>query len=67
MKVSVAASVVYYFDVEIPDDEDDVTCYVDTVDEAYGDITKALNKAGYDFEGNIDSIIDSNGKTIYMR
>jgi len=67
MKVSVAASVVYYFDVEVPDDEDDVACYIDTVDEAYGDMVKILMKAGYEFEGNIDSIIDPDGKIIYMR
>ena len=65
-KVSVGCQVFYTFDIEIPENEDDIIGYVDVNDPVYQEMTKVLSKKHLNFEGEIISIIDENtGEVLY--
>ena len=58
MKVSVCASVIYRYEVEIPDGVD-LESFADSADPVYPRFVKALVNEGLNYEAEIVSIIDA--------
>jgi len=65
MKVNVCAKVVYQYEAEIPDGEDDIEIWADTLDPVYSSILKPLVNAGLNYEGSIVSIVDAETDEVY--
>ena len=60
MKVSVAVSLTYDYEVDLPDDIDqkDIEDYCDLADPAFSELAKVLSKYHLNFDSNILSITD---------
>lgn len=56
MKVTVCAQIVYYYDVELPEDEDDIISYCDCEDPVYSEICKTFVRNHIDYNGEIISV-----------
>ena len=65
MKVSVCAKVIYQYEVEIPDNSDDIEVWADTLDPVYSRISKILADAGLVYDGSFVSIVDANTDEVY--
>lgn len=65
MKINVRAKVLYDYQVEIPDDSDDIEVWADTLDPVYSRISKILADAGLAFDGSFVSIVDDDTNEIY--
>lgn len=65
MKVSVCAKVIYQYEVEIPDGEDDLEIWADTLDPVYSRIVEAMRDNGLNYEGSIMSIVDAETADVY--
>lgn len=65
MKVSVCARVVYHYEVEVPDDNDDIASFCDSADPVYPRFVKALVNEGLNYEGEIVSIVDADTDKVY--
>ncbi len=65
MKVNVRAKVLYDYQVEIPDDGDDIEIWADTLDPVYSRIVEAMRDNGLNYEGSIVSIVDEETDKVY--
>lgn len=65
MKINVRAKVLYDYQVEIPDDSDDIEVWADTLDPVYSRISKILADAGLAYDGSFVSIVDANTDEVY--
>lgn len=65
MRVSVCARVVYRYEVEVPDDNDDIASFCDSADPVYPRFVKALVNEGLNYEGEIVSIVDADTDKVY--
>ncbi len=65
MKVSVCAKVVYQYQIEIPDGEDDIEIWADTLDPVYSRIVEAMRDHGLNYEGSIVSVVDEETDEVY--
>ena len=65
MKVNVRAKVLYDYQVEIPDDGDDLEIWADTLDPVYSRIVTAMVNTGLNYEGSIVSIVDADTDEVY--
>lgn len=64
MKVSVQAQVNYSYEVEVPDDNDDIASFCDSADPVYSRIVKAMMFEGLNYEGKLISIVDAESDKI---
>lgn len=69
MKVSVCATVTYQYEVEIPEELNDVdkitiTAYCDGEDPVFSDLCKVLSKNHLNFDGEIISVVDENSDEV---
>lgn len=65
MKVSVCCEVLYNYEIEIPDDVDDIESYSDECDPVYREICGVMVDAHVNFTGRLISIVDSNTDEVY--
>jgi len=70
MKVSVCCEIVYSYEVEVPDDEEDcaptdLETYCDLCDPVYGEICGTMADAHVNFTGRLVSIVDSDTDEVY--
>ena len=65
MKVNVCAKVLYQYQVEIPDGEDDIEIWADTLDPVYSRISKILADAGLEYDGSFVNIVDADTNEVY--
>lgn len=66
MNVSVNCTVVYTFNVNVPDDEDDLPCYCDSEDPVYRSIIDLMTKENLRYDGIINSIVnDETGEILF--
>lgn len=65
MKVSVCCEVLYNYEIEIPDDVDDIESYCDSCDPVYREICGTMTDAHLNFTGRLVSIVDSDTDEVY--
>ena len=65
MKINVRAKVLYDYQVEIPDNSDDIEVWADTLDPVYSHISKILADAGLAYDGSFVSIVDNDTDEVY--
>lgn len=70
MKVSVCCEIVYSYEVEVPNDEEDcaptdLKTYCDLCDSVYKEISDTMIDAHLNFMNRIISIVDSDTDEVY--
>ena len=59
MKVNVRCAITYDYEVNVPDNEEDILSYCDCEDPIFSDICKVINAHHVNFDAEIVSIVNS--------